>query len=212
MFVRRGSELVALAGDGVELGQDLHFARAGRARRDLGAQFFFRRGAPKYISRTALLFLCVVLTAISSIFLGVFVFSYDGRPEHCEDGPALAGEGGGFAEVCVTGLTRATFAANFGSDYGEDPVEGERLSFGAVLAIFFPAVTDPLAGSNLSGDLADPQRSIPPGTIAAVLTTMMVFCGEVLLVEHAGGSGMKLRPSPISSGAARRGARARGHA
>ena len=82
-----------------------------------------------------------MLTAISSIFLGVFVFSYDGRPEHCEDGPALAGEGGGFAEVCVTGLTRATFAANFGSDYGEDPVEGERLSFGAVLAIFFPAVS-----------------------------------------------------------------------
>ena len=71
----------------------------------------------------------------------MFVFSYDGRPEHCEDGPALAGEGGGFAEVCVTGLTRATFAANFGSDYGEDPVEGERLSFGAVLAIFFPAVS-----------------------------------------------------------------------
>ena len=83
-----------------------------------------------------------MLTAITSIFLGVFVYSYDGRAEYCEPGPALAGEGGGFAEVCVTGLTRATFAANFGSDYGEDPsAKGERLSFGAVLAIFFPAVS-----------------------------------------------------------------------
>ena len=51
-----------------------------------------------------------------------------------------------------------------------------------MLAIFFPAVTDPLAGSNLSGDLSNPQQSIPPGTIAAVLTTTVIFCAQVVLV------------------------------
>ena len=140
-----------------------------------------------------------MLTAITSIFLGVFVYSYDGRPEYCEEGRALppppgdegAGGAGGFEDACVTGLTRATFGANWGADYGE--YEGEKLSFGAVLAIFFPAVTDPLAGSNLSGDLADPQRSIPPGTIAAVLTTMMVFCGEVLCSSGTPGCAAAIR-------------------
>ena len=86
-----------------------------------------------------------MLTAITSIFLGVFVYSYDGRPEYCEEGRALppppgdegAGGAGGFEDACVTGLTRATFGANWGADYGE--YEGEKLSFGAVLAIFFPA-------------------------------------------------------------------------
>jgi hypothetical protein len=44
VFVRRGSELVALVGDRIELGQYLHFARAGRPRSNLGAQLLLRRG------------------------------------------------------------------------------------------------------------------------------------------------------------------------
>lgn len=43
-------------------------------------------------------------------------------------------------------------------------------------------MTDPLAGSNLSGDLRDPQKSIPIGTIAAVAVTTVVFCMQVVLV------------------------------
>lgn len=38
-----------------------------------------------------------------------------------------------------------------------------------------------MAGSNRSGDLADAQKSIPIGTIAAILTTSTVYLSCVLL-------------------------------
>ena len=38
-----------------------------------------------------------------------------------------------------------------------------------------------MAGSNRSGDLADPQKSIPIGTIMAILTTSIVYLSSVLL-------------------------------
>lgn len=38
-----------------------------------------------------------------------------------------------------------------------------------------------MAGSNRSGDLADAQKSIPIGTICAILTTSTVYLSCVLL-------------------------------
>ena len=38
-----------------------------------------------------------------------------------------------------------------------------------------------MAGSNRSGDLADPQKSIPIGTIMAIVTTSLVYLSSVLL-------------------------------
>lgn len=38
-----------------------------------------------------------------------------------------------------------------------------------------------MAGSNRSGDLADAQRSIPIGTICAILTTSFVYISAVFL-------------------------------
>uniref|UniRef100_A0A6M2DW34 Putative amino acid transporter n=1 Tax=Xenopsylla cheopis TaxID=163159 RepID=A0A6M2DW34_XENCH len=54
-------------------------------------------------------------------------------------------------------------------------------SFTILIGIFFPSVTGIMAGSNRSGDLADAQKSIPVGTICAILTTSTVYLSTVLL-------------------------------
>ena len=49
------------------------------------------------------------------------------------------------------------------------------IGFWAVFAVFFPAVTGILSGLGMSGDLKDPGRSIPKGTIAAVLVGYAIY-------------------------------------
>jgi hypothetical protein len=57
--------------------------------------------------------------------------------------------------------------------------------FWTVFAVFFPAVTGIMAGVSLSGALRRPERSIPRGTIAAVLTGFGVYLVVVLALSIA---------------------------
>ncbi|XP_076849390.1 solute carrier family 12 member 4 [Brachyhypopomus gauderio] len=54
-------------------------------------------------------------------------------------------------------------------------------SFTLLVGIFFPSATGIMAGSNRSGDLKDAQKSIPIGTILAILTTSLVYFSSVVL-------------------------------
>lgn len=51
----------------------------------------------------------------------------------------------------------------------------EAIGFFTVFAIIFPAFTGMTAGVGLSGNLADPGRSIPLGTLAATISGMIIY-------------------------------------
>ncbi|XP_042226146.1 solute carrier family 12 member 4-like isoform X3 [Homarus americanus] len=104
----------------------------------------------------------------------------------------------------IVGLASGAFTSNLGSHFMEqgqivsdtdNPDDYESLnnptynqividittSFTVLVGIFFPSCTGIMAGSNRSGDLADAQKSIPIGTLAAIVTTSFVYLSYLLL-------------------------------
>ncbi|MEM6530458.1 MAG: amino acid permease, partial [Chloroflexota bacterium] len=71
------------------------------------------------------------------------------------------------------------FFAGWGSTPDAQPVFTpdftENVGFWVAFAVFFPAVTGIEVGTSLSGDLKNPGRSIPLGTILSILVTAAIY-------------------------------------
>ena len=69
------------------------------------------------------------------------------------------------------GLFRENFSIGFDSQ-----------TFFTMFALFFPAVTGIMAGANMSGDLKEPARAIPSGTLLSILFTGLIYVSLTLLM------------------------------
>lgn len=103
-------------------------------------------------AKAQIFLLVVLISAIFNYFIGSFI-------------PIKSKEPAGFF-----GYDASLMWENMGPDFREE-------TFFSVFAIFFPAATGILAGTNISGDLADPQMAIPKGTLLAILITGIVYLG-----------------------------------
>uniref|UniRef100_A0A914VZI6 Solute carrier family 12 member 2 n=1 Tax=Plectus sambesii TaxID=2011161 RepID=A0A914VZI6_9BILA len=102
-------------------------------------------------SRMQIVLLFILIASIISYWTGTFL----PVTEHQE----LRG---------VTGYNFGTLTTNFLPAWrGED--------FFSVFAVYFPAATGIMAGANISGDLADPQKAIPKGTLLAIAVTTTLY-------------------------------------
>lgn len=96
----------------------------------------------------------------------------------------------------VLGLALLSFGIGAVGSFQEEilranlvPHFSEGYNFYTMFALFFPAVTGIMAGANMSGDLINPARSIPRGTLFAVFVTAIVYVVQAILLAGSRGAG-----------------------
>jgi solute carrier family 12 sodium/potassium/chloride transporter 2 len=81
-----------------------------------------------------------------------------------------------YVVVAILGVSLVMFFAGSTSYQGTESYTFlNNISFFTVFAIVFPAFTGMTAGVGLSGDLKDPKKSIPYGTLSATLIGMVIY-------------------------------------
>ncbi|KAF9353035.1 hypothetical protein BGX34_011837 [Mortierella sp. NVP85] len=125
----------------------------------------------KLFARTSMVLAVFIFLSTLSIFVSFAVMPPFSHPER---------------NIVYTGFSWETLEENmwprFTSPTGP---EGPKQSFQTIFGVLFPACIGILAGASMSGDLEDPSKSIPKGTLWAVGST---FCAYTSIVILMGGS------------------------
>ncbi|EPY78519.1 solute carrier family 12 member 9 [Camelus ferus] len=150
-------------------------------------------GAGLYARASFLTFLLVSgsLASVLISFVAVGPRDIPLTPQPGPNGSSLPPQVGHF-----TGFNSSTLKANLGAGYAKDYTTGAMMTFASVFAVLFNGCTGIMAGANMSGELKDPSRAIPLGTIVAVAYTFFIYillfflssftCDRTLLQEDYG--------------------------
>lgn len=77
----------------------------------------------------------------------------------------------------------ALFAGDVGQAEFSTPAPEATPSLAVLFGIFFPAVTGFTAGVEMSGDLRNPKKSLPTGTMLSIATGMAVYLGMAIYLH-----------------------------
>ncbi|XP_026731241.1 solute carrier family 12 member 9 isoform X2 [Trichoplusia ni] len=122
-------------------------------------------------ARTSLAIWFTMLVCLGSAFLSFFVtpFASIDKPDtnHIVNDTVFY----------YTGLNSTTLYDNLYPNYGRDytTADGQMVDFASVFGVLFTGVTGVMAGANMSGELKNPSRSIPFGTLTALLFTFISY-------------------------------------
>ncbi|RUP48233.1 amino acid permease/ SLC12A domain-containing protein, partial [Jimgerdemannia flammicorona] len=122
-------------------------------------------------ARTSVYLAAILLISTISIFISFLFKSPFSVPEK---------------NINYTGFRLATLRENLWPKFTVAPVAGNEggspETFQSVFSVLFPACNGILAGAQLSGDLRDPSKSIPKGTLTAVAITYVTYSIIVILM------------------------------
>uniref|UniRef100_A0A914W7V0 Solute carrier family 12 member 3 n=1 Tax=Plectus sambesii TaxID=2011161 RepID=A0A914W7V0_9BILA len=109
-----------------------------------------------FVSKTQILLLVILTASMLNYIVGTFL-------------PVTAEE----SVRGITGYSFDTFKENIGPSWRDGH------NFFSIFAIFFPAASGIMAGANISGDLKDPSKAIPKGTLWAIAITTAMYLGII---------------------------------